>query len=406
MRALLLSAAALLIAYCSQSRDKTFSSPLVFIENRGQITDQFLKSRDDIDFKIALNGVTVFIGAGHLHYQWSRATGKGIEDLLLKKSSKEFPIRTSPIEMYRMDVTFTGGNSEALLRAENESNYYERYYTGSATGEKAHSYGRITYTNLYPGIDWVLYVKDGVLKHEFIVNEGADAGLIRMKYSGASDLNILANGSLEARTPMGYITEQKPYSYQEGGKVISSRFVEKDETVSFELGSYSGKLVIDPTLEWGTYYGDAGFDVSISVKVDVFGDVYVGGVTEATSNMATTGSHQSIHGGDIRDAYLAKFSSSGQRVWATYYGGSELDAGYAVSCDPWGYVYLGGHTGSTNNISTSGSHQPLLFLNTSANAFLVKFDSSGVRMWSTYYGGLGHSFGAMGLACDAAGKCL
>ena len=203
---------------------------------------------------------------------------------------------------------------------------------------------------------------------------------------------------------MGFLTEQKPYSYHEIGKVFSSRFVEKDETVSFELGSYTGKLIIDPTLVWGTYYGDAGFDVSLSVQVDVFGDVYLGGVTEATNNIATTGSHQTTHGGDIRDAYLAKFNSSGQRIWATYYGGSDLDAAYAVSCDPWGYVYLGGHSGSASNISTTGSHQPSLFLNTTANAFLAKFDSSGMRIWGTYYGGLGYAFGAMGLACDNAGS--
>jgi hypothetical protein len=79
-----------------------------------------------------------------------------------------------------------------------------------------------------------------------------------------------------------------------------------------------------------------------------------------------------------------KFKSAGVRLWATYYGGSEVDNGYSCATDAIGNVYLAGTTTSTNNIA-SGGHQNTL--GGRGDAFLVKFNSSGVRQWATYYGG-------------------
>ncbi|HXS36009.1 MAG TPA: hypothetical protein VN721_04875, partial [Flavipsychrobacter sp.] len=47
-------------------------SPLVFIENKGQITDQHHHQRKDIQYKLSGNGINVFIGNGQLHYQFAK----------------------------------------------------------------------------------------------------------------------------------------------------------------------------------------------------------------------------------------------------------------------------------------------------------------------------------------------
>jgi hypothetical protein len=102
--------------------------------------------------------------------------------------------------------------------------------------------------------------------------------------------------------------------------------------------------------------------------------------TNSGTNIATSGSHQSAYGGGIWDAYLVKFNSAGVRQWGTYYGG----AGYDIvmgSCatDPSGNVYMTGITTTSvgTSISSSGSHQSAFAGGN--DAFLVKFNPSGIR---------------------------
>jgi len=98
---------------------------------------------------------------------------------------------------------------------------------------------------------------------------------------------------------------------------------------------------------------------------------------------------------------LVKFNASGVRQWATYCGGADDDYGNSCAVDGSGNVYLAGFTNSTAVIG-SGGHQ-----NTYGgginDAFLVKFDTSGVRQWGTYYGG---TAGDVGYSCavDASGN--
>src|SRR5579872_3804655 len=55
----------------------TKTSKLCFIENKGQVKDQYGNPRNDIQFKIpAANGLNIFIGKGQLHYQWSKSITK------------------------------------------------------------------------------------------------------------------------------------------------------------------------------------------------------------------------------------------------------------------------------------------------------------------------------------------
>ena len=130
---------------------------LFFIENRGQLKDQSGNPRGDIDFKMSGGkGLNVFVGRGGLHYQWSASLGD----------------RTYKSRLCRMDVELTGANKNAQLHVEDIQDYCERYYTSSSGSDSvvlAHSYKKISYRNIYKDIDWVLYVKDGKLEYDFIV---------------------------------------------------------------------------------------------------------------------------------------------------------------------------------------------------------------------------------------------
>ena len=142
--------------------------------------------------------------------------------------------------------------------------------------------------------------------------------------------------------------------------------------------------------QWATYYGGTGLDFPRNLCTDASGNVYMVGQTSSAggTNIASTGAHQPSLSG-LFEGFLVKFNGAGVRQWGTYYGGTSDDRVYGVSVDGSGNVYISGDSYSTGSgvISTTGSHQ--VNLGGSADAFLCKFNSSGVRQWATYYGGTG-----------------
>jgi hypothetical protein len=355
------------------------SAKLRFIANAGQVVDQHQQPRADIDARLSAgNGLNIFISKQGLFYQWASVQNSSSGDTLLN--------------MYRMDVGLVGANPNARLYYENPLPYFERYYTtGVAAGSIAHSYGALRYTNVYPGIDWLVYTTEAGLKYDFIVHPGGRVSDIQLQYSGATALTLNKDGSLSAVTPMGSIGDGAPISYTQEGGAVGSRYVLQNQSVSFSVEAHEGTLVIDPSVSWGSYFGDIGNDEITGMVADKSGSLYVSGGTTSLSNIATTGSHQQNYGGGaanliIGDATLAKFDTSGNCLWSTYYGGTLEDRGLGISYDSTtNSVYLTGITRSTTGIATAGSHQTELGGN--YDAFLVRFDTAGQRIWGTYYGG-------------------
>jgi hypothetical protein len=145
--------------------------------------------------------------------------------------------------------------------------------------------------------------------------------------------------------------------------------------------------------QWGTYYGGNVYEEGYSCVADAAGNVYMAGTADLsqTNIITTLGVHQSWNGGG-NDAFLAKFNSSGVRLWGTRYGGSGAEKGTSCAIDVMGDVYLAGISQfSSSAIATVGSHQTS-YGGGSNDAFLAKFNSSGLREWGTYYGGNGQEF--------------
>lgn len=152
---------------------------------------------------------------------------------------------------------------------------------------------------------------------------------------------------------------------------------------------------------WSTYYGGNMSDHGISVVTDASGDVYMAGQTTSTSGIDSNGV-QNIYGGGLFDAFLVKFDSNGNRIWATYYGGTGDDQATGLAIDSLGNVYMSGNTTSTTGIASGGFQNALGSIGYE-DAFIVKFDSSGNRIWATYYGGT-QSEEAWGIATDIFGN--
>ena len=134
---------------------------------------------------------------------------------------------------------------------------------------------------------------------------------------------------------------------------------------------------------WCTYFGSIGSDEINDAAIDHNNNIYISGTT-TSQNISMHGFKDSLSGLD--DNFLAKFDSSGQLIWGTYYGGSIRESESYCAIDSNENVYLSGTTWSPDQISHNG-FQNIYHSNSNSNVgYIVKFDSSGSRIWGTYYG--------------------
>lgn len=141
-------------------------------------------------------------------------------------------------------------------------------------------------------------------------------------------------------------------------------------------------------LLWSTYFGGEKDDWGSACATDNQGNVYLAGMTKSLNSIFYLGFQDTV--GIVDNAFLAKFNAQGKLLWSTYYGGPEEDRGYSCATDASGHVYLSGTTNSDREITQEG-HQ--MDLGGGFDNFLVKFDANGDRIWATYYGGTGFEEG-------------
>jgi gliding motility-associated-like protein len=376
-----------------------------FEENKGQVWDMKGKPSSEVQYHYKEAGMDIFMLERGIAYQFSRMhypEGYVPDDKDLNPEEREAQDSLREkirVETFRMDMQLVNANENARIIAEGESAGYVQYYNRNTLN--VHSFQKLTYKEVWPGIDWVIYTTDEGLKYDFIVHPGADPAQIQMQFSHHEGIKINEDGSFTLSSAMGTLTEQAPVSFQ-GDKRVATSFVLEGDVIRFELGNYDSDevLIVDPDLIWASYYGGSNGEDGNDCAVDGSGNVYLVGWTGSGSNIASGGHQDTIHGG--RDAFIVKFNSSGTRLWASYYGGYQNWNGHGNGCsvDASGNVYLVGSTPSSSNIAFGG-HQ-----NTSGghyDAFIVKFNSSGTRLWASYYGGSDYDSG-YGCSVDGSGN--
>ena len=164
---------------------------------------------------------------------------------------------------------------------------------------------------------------------------------------------------------------------------------------TYETDAFIAKFDTLGNRLWASYYGGRKSDFGLGVAVDGLGHVYMAGSSNSDTGIATPGSLQASNADTSGLPFLVKFDSTGQRLWATYYGqGSNFDIGNGLTtantaCDGEGNVYLTGATISDYGIATAGSYQQNLTTvpGHQQDGFIAKFDPNGNRIWGTYYGG-------------------
>ena len=368
----------------SQAKGFMQNRSIGFEENKGQVTGD---DANRVKFTLKDGNLSLFLLNDGIAYQFNRIHyPEGYSNANLNESVEQQQKRIDlskdiRIETYRMDVQLVGANPNPRITTDGESKDYVQYYTHNVLN--VHNYSKVTYHDIYPNIDWVIYTIGGQTKYDFVVHPGGEPNQIKLKTNWVEDLKLNADGSLSLKNRMGEITEKSPVSFQDGVEIMT-RFEFSENYISFHVDNFSKdkRLTIDPSIIWSTYYGGPLNDEIRSVDVSSSGNIYCLGVTVSTTDIAA-GGYQSSLGGNM-DAYVVKFNSSGLRQWASYYGGANYEDPYSCSVDGIENVYFCGYTTSTTGISSSG------FQNVKGggdDAFLIKFDSNGFRLWGTYYGG-------------------
>lgn len=362
---------------------------LNFFENKGQI--KFLGH--DVRYLVKTKGISLYVKPDGLLYSFSKISQNEKVDIPGHDDQE------LDLEVSSLFLTWEGSNPAVKIKALDQikevRNYYEIGKNVDVTNVRG--FNKIIYEELYENIDMVLYSNGNELKYDFIIKPGGDVKDIKLAYSGHNGISINAEEELNLEGSFGSFKEGRPFTYQEidGVKAeVRSNYFIKDGKVGFEVGEFDrGKpLVIDPSLIWATYYGGENDEEGNAVATDHLGNVYVAGKTVSINNIASLDGHDRHLGGEW-DAFLVKYDPTGNRLWATYYGGNRRDIAHAVCTDPSGNVYLAGYTDSNTDIAFNGHDNVYNEFSDpegtrfDRDAFLVKFNTNGIRIWGTYYGG-------------------
>jgi hypothetical protein len=142
---------------------------------------------------------------------------------------------------------------------------------------------------------------------------------------------------------------------------------------------------------WATYFGGTDGEEFTDIKIDNTHNIYAVGFG-SSNGLATMGAHRTDKGTAFRAGILAKFNKNGNRIWSTYYGKRNNMFAYSeffsLDIDNQGSLYASGHTYNDSDIATTGSYDVTYDGGGwNSDVFFCKFDTSGTRIWGSYYGG-------------------
>ncbi len=148
------------------------------------------------------------------------------------------------------------------------------------------------------------------------------------------------------------------------------------------LDAYLAKFSLTGTLEYFTYLGGTYTDRGNDLIVDPSGNIIITGYT-GSDDFPTKKSIQKDRGG-WNDVFITKFDPLAQEIaYSTYYGGSNTDEGYAITCDLAGNAIITGLTESSDFETTFPSNVNM----DERNGFLLKLNPKGRLMFSCELGG-------------------
>lgn len=316
-----------------------------------------------------------------------------------------------------------GADHFAPIRGENPQQAKSNYLVGNDPKKwvsGAEHFSRIRQSGVYPGVDLVYHGDNAGLEYDFVVAPGADPKQIRLSFIGADKIAIDANGDLKLMTKHGELTQHKPVVYQvvDGARLpVVGEYVHAGKReIGFKVAAYdqSKELVIDPVVEYATYFGGSGSDRALAIAVDNAGTAYITGVTNSPDFPIL----MPIQGTNLSSKSLIFVSkintTTNTLIYSTYLGGSATVSANgienvpgAIAIDSSGNAYLAGWTNVTDFPMVNGfqtGYAGSASVSSGGDAFVTKLNPSGAALlFSSYLGGSGDEY-ARTIAVDNAGN--
>gem|GEM_PF-1717444 len=378
-----------------------------FIENRGQWNPQ-------IRFAAHAPGIDLWISDSSILYDLFTRTGAAADNQSIdpgRRDAERSTLRRGHLLLMqfigRSELAHAGGS---LILPGRHNYILGNDPTRWAGDVPLFKNARIH--QLYPGIDLLLQLDEGLPRYDFLVEPGADPAVIRFRFDGAESIALTKSGELAIGTSLGEVRQQKLFAYQviDGKKrqVPCAFRVKNDGTVSFRLGSYDRNrpLVIDP-LVYSTFLGGSGDDAALAVTTDAQGNAYLTGYAGDPGMLAikfpvTGGAYQREEQGNS-DVFVSKLNSSGGLVFSTFLGGEMYEDGRDIAVDGAGTIYVTGYTGSTDFPTTASAFSPI-YNGGTHDIFVTRLSADGSSLvYSTFVGG-SHSDAAYGLTLESSGN--
>jgi hypothetical protein len=315
-----------------------------------------------------------------------------------------------------LQMKMAGASSTAQVTGTDQLPGKSNYFIGNDPAQWRRGvpqFARVRYENVYPGINLVFYGNQGHLEYDFQVAPGADPSQAELEFSGANKLEII-NGSLLIAGENGSVEFDAPSMYQEidgRRQPVQGAFVRRAANrVGFSIGTYdhSRELIIDPILNFSTFFGGSGDEHNTSVAVDGSLNIYLSGSTTSPNLPASANALQKTLVG-AENVYIAKIqpplgSIPAALMELTYLGGSGSDYPVGIGVDGGENTYVAGTTTSGNFPFTPGTAYQAAPLSVGTHVFVTKIKSDFTALaYSSYLSGNGTDI-ATGMTIDQAGN--
>lgn len=300
--------------------------------------------------------------------------------------------------------SFQNANNVSVT-GKNQSKTKVTYYIGKTVTKNVKTYDEVQYSNLYNGINLDLVAHGKNVEQIYTIGTNGNIDNISMLISGATELKIAKDGSLEIINGTNSFELTNPAAYQLiNGKMV---YVPVSYTINglsygYQVGAYNKKyaLTIDPLLD-STYLGGSSYDGAQAIAVDNAGNVYVTGYTGSDDFPVTT-SQQFNSNTDLLstgswDVFVSKFSPDLSTLEScTFLGGSQSDKATGIALDDNGAancdVFITGITYSTNDTGylfpTTNNSYAVPWALGGGDVFISKLNSTNLILEnSTVYGG-------------------